>query len=406
MSKNHHVVYLSYDGLSDPLGQSQIIPYVLGLSKKHHFNFTIISFEKKDIFRKNKNKIQKALLNEDINWEPIYYTKTPPILSTIIDVIKLKNAINKLLKDKKIDIVHSRGYITSLVALNFKKRNNIPFVFDMRGWWADEKLESGNWDSLIFKYVYKYFKKKEALFFKSADKIISLTHIGKKEIVNNKWSNEKKIGVIPTCVDFVNFPSYSLETRNEIREQLNISDKSIVLVYSGSMGGNYDFSNFSIVFKYFLSQSMNNKILIISKTSRNYILNQIDKHSLDKNKIFHVNSDFHNVYQYLQASDLGLILYENTYSTIGRSPTKLGEYWASGLPVLSTKYIGDLDLIIDKFPFGGQLLSDKDFKDLPQKLLKFNTFVDKKKLRAAAKEYFHIDKGISFYFKVYKEILN
>ena len=82
-------------------------------------------------------------MNEDINWEPIYYTKTPPILSTIIDVIKLKNAINKLLKDKKIDIIHSRGYITSLVALNFKKRNNIPFVFDMRGWWADEKLESG-----------------------------------------------------------------------------------------------------------------------------------------------------------------------------------------------------------------------------------------------------------------------
>ena len=125
----------------------------------------------------------------------------------------------------------------------------------------------------------------------------------------------------------MNFPSYSIETRNEIREQLNISEKSIVLVYSGSMGGNYDFSNFSIVFKYFLSQSMNNKILIISKTSRNYILNQIDKHSLDKNKIFHINSDFHNVYQYLQASDLGLILYENTYSTIG-SPTKLGEYWA------------------------------------------------------------------------------
>ena len=119
MSKNHHVVYLSYDGLSDLW--ATIIPYVLGLSKKHHFNFTIFSFEKKDIFRKNKNKIQKALLNEDINWEPIYYTKTPPILSTIIDVIKLKNAINKLLKDKKIDIIHSRGYITSLLH-NFKKK--------------------------------------------------------------------------------------------------------------------------------------------------------------------------------------------------------------------------------------------------------------------------------------------
>ena len=59
MSKNHHVVYLSYDGLSDPLGQSQIIPYVLGLSKKHHFNFTIFSFEKKIFLEKTKTKYKK-----------------------------------------------------------------------------------------------------------------------------------------------------------------------------------------------------------------------------------------------------------------------------------------------------------------------------------------------------------
>ena len=31
--------------------------------------------------------------------------------------------------------------------------------------------------------------------------------------------------------------------------------------------------------------------------------------------------------KYLQASDVELILYLRTFSTLGRSPTKLGEYW-------------------------------------------------------------------------------
>ena len=166
MKKKHHVVYLSYDGLSDPLGQSQIILYVLGLSRKHHFNFTIISFEKKDLFRKKHHQIQKPLLEEDINWTPIFYTKTPPILSTIFDIFKLNKSIIKLLKYKKIDIIHSRGYISSLVALNFKKKYNIPFIFDMRGFYADERIDGNIWNKKnpIYKVIYTFFKYKEKKF--------------------------------------------------------------------------------------------------------------------------------------------------------------------------------------------------------------------------------------------------
>jgi hypothetical protein len=39
-------VYLSYDGLDDPLGQSQVLPYLLGLAQRGH-RFHVISFEKR-----------------------------------------------------------------------------------------------------------------------------------------------------------------------------------------------------------------------------------------------------------------------------------------------------------------------------------------------------------------------
>ena len=49
------VLYISYDGMTDSLGQSQVIPYLKGLSKKG-YQFTIISCEKKENFEQNKEK--------------------------------------------------------------------------------------------------------------------------------------------------------------------------------------------------------------------------------------------------------------------------------------------------------------------------------------------------------------
>ena len=43
-----NVLYLSYDGMTDPLGQAQVIPYLQELSSKHGHTYTLISFEKKE----------------------------------------------------------------------------------------------------------------------------------------------------------------------------------------------------------------------------------------------------------------------------------------------------------------------------------------------------------------------
>ena len=49
-------IYISFDGLSDPLGQSQIIPYLEKIKLKN--NFKIFTMEKKNIqksyFKKKK----------------------------------------------------------------------------------------------------------------------------------------------------------------------------------------------------------------------------------------------------------------------------------------------------------------------------------------------------------------
>ena len=45
MQDNQSILYLSYDGILDPLGQSQIMPYLYGLSEKE-YEISVISYEK------------------------------------------------------------------------------------------------------------------------------------------------------------------------------------------------------------------------------------------------------------------------------------------------------------------------------------------------------------------------
>ena len=58
-----YCLYVSYDGLLDPLGQSQIIPYLRNLNK-NGYKFIIFSYEKIE-----KNKIQIRLLKKDLEKE-------------------------------------------------------------------------------------------------------------------------------------------------------------------------------------------------------------------------------------------------------------------------------------------------------------------------------------------------
>ena len=157
MAKN--VLYLSYDGMTDPLGQSQVLPYIIGLSK-NGYSFHLISFEKPDRFKAHKDKIDSICKKNGISWHPLFYTKRPPLFSTMWDVNRMKRKAFKLHKEHEFIIVHCRSYLSALVGLSLKKRYKVRFLFDMRGFWADERVDGALWNlkNPLYKWVYNYFK--------------------------------------------------------------------------------------------------------------------------------------------------------------------------------------------------------------------------------------------------------
>ena len=124
-----------------------------------------------------------------------------------------------------------------MIGLKFKKKFNIPFVFDMRGFWADERIDGLIWkkNNPLHIIFYNYFKKKEKQYLTNADAIISLTYSAITEL-EKKFQNcfiEKKITVITFCT---NKNLFSKEKLIQIPELAGIKITDYVIIYTGSIG--------------------------------------------------------------------------------------------------------------------------------------------------------------------------
>jgi len=394
------ILYITYDGLTDSLGQSQILAYLKRLSGAEN-RIVILSFEKEALYAKEREKVAAIVKESGLVWIPLSYTKKPPVISTIKDVRAGLKKAAALHREYDFDIVHCRGYISALIGQSLKKKFGIRFIFDMRGWWPDEKIESGFWDRPWFRPVYSYFKKKEREFFRDCDYAVSLTYAGRDKIVELGMAPAEKIGVIPTCVDFDIFPPVDENIKVRMRQKLGIKEEEKVFVYSGSVGGNYDPQTLIDVFAAYRKIYPQSFLLILSKEELDEALRaRFAAAGIDRMAIY--NAPFTSVTDYLRAGDVSFIYYKMTFSTIGRSPTKMGEYWASGLPVIAFSGIGDLDHILGLYPGSGVLLS-KNSGSWETALHSLQA-ADAVTLRRYAFDYFHVDKGVSFYSAAYNRL--
>lgn len=398
-----HVLYLSYDGMTDPLGQSQVLPYLIGLSKKEYV-FTLVSFEKQERFEKDKAIIQKICADSNIDWKPQFYTKKPPVLSTLKDIWKMNRLAKKIHASKPIQLIHCRSYISALIGLGFKRKQGVKFLFDMRGFWADERVEGNIWNlkNPLFKWVYSYFKKKEKQFFSESDGIISLTHAGKKIILDWNLPNvsSDKIEVIPCCVDLnlFNLESVQLEKKQEIQKNLKLEGKFIV-GYIGSIGTWYMLPEMLQTFKKIKAKKTNAIFLFVTKDNSDSIIREAEKIGIQTDSICITSSIHSEVPTYISLFDLSIFYIRPSFSKQASSPTKQGEIMAMGVPIICNSGVGDTTEIIQKYQSG---IVDWNEDSLDQLKSLFN----KERTISGAKDFFDLTLGTEKYAEKYIQLLN
>ena len=397
------VLYISYDGMTDFLGQSQVLPYLAGLSKLG-YHFHLISFEKPDRFKKFRGDIQSLCDTHHISWYPLSYTKKPPLLSTLYDVWRMQRLAFKLHQQHAFSIVHCRSYLAALVGLKLKRRHGVKFVFDMRGFWADERVDGGLWNlaNPIYNTVYNFFKRKENEFFNQADHIVSLTEEGKKELLS--WEKvarkETDVTVIPCCVDtnLFNPEAINPDQKRKLKESLNIANEEFILGYVGSIGTWYMLDEMLAFFKILLTKNMKAKFLFITGEDPLVILGKAKELEIPTEKLVVVSSIHKYVPLHISLFDYSIFFIRPSFSKKASSPTKQGEIMAMGIPLICNSGVGDTDTIVKKYNSGIVLeeLSDISFQAVD---LHTHSFLPQI-LREGAINYFSLTKGVELYDEI------
>lgn len=401
------VLYISYDGMTDPLGQSQVLPYLAGLTKKG-YQFHLISFEKPERYQKLREHIEKICRNAGIVWHPLNYTRKPPVLSTLKDVRKMSRLAYDLHAEYQFDVVHCRSYISALIGLRMKKRFGTKFVFDMRGFWADERVDGGIWNlsNPLYRMVYKYFKRKEIEFLEQADHIVSLTQRAKHEM--QSWSTIKRadlpITVIPCCADLELFNPEAIRhgDREQLRERLGISTDEVVLGYVGSIGTWYMLDEMLDYFKYFLVKNPTAKFLFVTGEAPEVILEKARVKEIDSNHLVITSTTHQLVPLHISLFDLSVFFIRPTYSKMASSPTKQGEIMAMGVPLVCNAGVGDTDEIVQSFE-AGVVLTELDAAHYEANCT-FPFLYNRELTQRGADEVYGLTRGVELYALVYASV--
>jgi len=386
-----NILYLSYDGLMEPLGESQVLNYLKKISLT--YNVHLISFEKSvDIQNVQKfQKFQNVCSTHQINWKPLKYSKFIRYVSSLKNIFNLFVQALSILIANNIHVVHIRSYMPGVAALPLKKIFTFSLVFDMRGLWADEKVDRLGWRKDQFKY--KFFKFLETKLLKRSESIITLTN-GLKSYLIEQGYDGKKITTIRTCVNLDEF--YPINCQNE--------DTSINLGYLGSADTAYDITPVLELFNQILCIQENVKLKIFTKSDPEIIHKIANKIGI-KSKFLDIgfcNREDLNI----AINDLSLILFylKPSFSLLASMPTKIGESLGCNVPIICNAFNKDIQELMGDSN-AGKLIEFNNTQEEALETLNFiGNYAQKSTCRDLAINEFNLELGAQKISNIYYEI--
>ena len=396
------ILYISYDGMLEPLGQSQVLAYLKKLTEKHRVY--LISFEKPEAWQDEaaRERLQKAARKANIAWYPLRYHKYPSAPATVCDIFQGILFATWILWRHQVTIVHARSYVASVVALFLKKLFGIKFVFDMRGFWADERIDAGLWarSSRLCRTA-KWFERK---FLLAADRVVSLTHAGVAEMRKFPYLRGcmPRFEVIPTCADLELFHPRD-------RETTETDDGGFTLGWVGAVKGWYLFDEALVFFKMLREKVPKAGLCILNRENHSYILDRLSAHDISR-ELVEIKSVEHSAVPYEMARmDAGFFFIMPVFSKRASAPTKLGEFLGCGVPCLANDGIGDMTRILESENVGVVI---RDFDDHSREkainaLLSLCLDKDvRQRCVRAARKHFSLDDGVAAYDRIYRMLVS
>jgi glycosyltransferase involved in cell wall biosynthesis len=336
-----------------------------------------------------------------IEWIPLRYHKRPSALATAFDAAQGLVWGAWMVMRHRVHIVHARSYVPSVIALALKKLFRVKHIFDMRGFWADERVDGGLWPAggHLFR-IAKWFERRLLL---NADCVVSLTQAALDEMRTFAYLQGRMphFEHVTTCADL------NLFRPGRVEPAPSSDDRPFTLGYVGSVGLWYLFDETLLCFRLLRERVPNARLHIHNRGGHDYIRERLAALNIDPATVQLEASDQVQVAHAMQLMDAGVFFIKPVYSKIASAPTKLGEFLGCGVPCLGNVGVGDMDAILEGERVGVVLsrFDDIAMREGIHRLLQLTqTPGIKERCREVACRHFSLDEGVARYRAIYDQL--
>jgi glycosyltransferase involved in cell wall biosynthesis len=391
------VLYLSYDGMLEPLGQSQVLAYLKSLAVGRRIH--LISFEKADDWDRvtERERIAKDISDAVIVWHPLRYHKRPSALATAWDIVCGIVLGLWLVLRYRLKIVHARSYVPSVMAIALKRLTGVKYLFDMRGFWADERVDGGLWPR--GGRIYQVAKWFEQRFLLAADHVVCLTNASVREMQRFHYLQGRMppITVIPTCADLVRFTPMP-----PVRE-----GSGFVLGYVGTVGTWYLFDETIACFEQLLRLRPDARFLIVNRGEHAFIREHIAAAGLKDASVELITATHAQIPSQMSRMDAGIFFIKPVFSKLASAPTKLAEFLSCGIPCLSNAGVGDVAEVLEDKKVGVAITSFAETSMTTALMQLLQLAADpstRERCVTAAQQHFSLTQGVARYCSIYERL--
>lgn len=402
--RGRRILYMSYDGMLEPLGASQVVGYLMSIAQR--YPVTLLSYEKRQDLRDpaRLGEMSQQLESAGIRWIRLRYHKRPTLIATGWDVLQGILVGLWACRRHRIFLVHARGYVPSVIAVILKRLRGVKFLFDMRGFWVDEKVDAGHW--VRGSFLYRVAKRWERRFFEQADAMVSLTTAGVAAFptLGYRIAPTTPVEVIPTCADLTRFVPGKKDPT--LLAKLGL-EGCLVLGCVGTLS-NWYLRRPMLEYLAFLATHLDRvKVLFVTREDHQRLREDALAAGLRPEQIMLTRAAFSDMPRYLRFLDLGVFFITPAFSKRGSAATKLAELLATGVPVVINEGVGDSAPLIRQHRVG-VVLSDASPANFATSLADVKALLGDPMIhtrcREVAQRYFDLDAGVMNYLHLYRRL--
>lgn len=373
--------------------------YVMGLAKSH--DMCLLSLERASVSHaESAGRLVRDCVELGVGWHRVVYPDRWGVLAKLMALIPSFLRALRVARSSSIEVLHCRGYLGSLIGLCVKRLTGARLIFDMRGFWPDERVDGGVWRRRSL--VYRIVKWLEGRLLLGADCVVSLTEAGKVELRGFQCLSGRvaPVEVVPTCVNL------------ELFKPAQRSSEVFTLAYVGSVGTWYLFQEVAVAVRRLFCLREDARFLVINKGGHERVRSMLLAEQVDLSRVEILDLPYDEVGPHLARASAGIFFIKPCWSKKASCPTKMAEFLACGKPCIANEGVGDVAAVLSGAGVGVvvPVLPDGevDMSRIDDYLLSLFELVSDSespvRCRSVAESRFSLAEGVARYSRIYNDL--